>query len=802
MGLQSVQSVVQQPLLRSHFKRTSGFGEGIRVEVVTPTAGSTATPWKRTLEDRNVVTTTIKLQNFASYSPTESTTLTLTKPVAVLYGHNGAGKSTIAKVIRHHINATLGSAGSCSVTVNGLTEPEFLIYDTEYVEENFHTKEGKGIRGIFTLGKKTAEELEEIERLEDDTRRISTELESASVAQSQLDSDLEKTFNSTKDATWVIKSDYEKGPLRFCLEENKVRGDKARLFQHLSKAEDADGSILIEDLLREASEIEDETAEKKVELSVPANSISSLESNHLLGSVIAGSSDSRLSALIATLKNESWVRGGQEHVHNSNGTCPFCQQALPHDFSPELAKLFDTAYEDQCQQLSTLRDEYKSSVAVLASLAASAPYQDEYVSSDLALQNAWKDLFLVLEQNSMELEKKVGNPGDPVTLTDSTKAFDAWSALAATAAAKIINYNNRISNRDQVRKSIDKRFWQRMRHDHSASISLYKNQAASVTSQKSILAESVTSLNADLAKKNESLRELRASSTNIDASIYAINQRIQNIGIQGFKIERDTKNDGYYHIARGSKGKIDYTSLSEGEKNLVTFLYFIELLEGSHKSDGNSNKSNRIIVIDDPVSSLSHNHVYDIASLITINIIERGKFPQVIVLTHSLFFYHEIFKAAQVKDWKNYQCFRVTKKDFSKVCEMRHDEIKNDYQSYWLVLKEGISSHKYSVAIPIAMRYILEHYFSFIGYHDKLRGALIGLVDDDKPFHAFYRYINRQSHSDDINISDLPEIDPSIYVEKFRQVFDKTGYLRHFNHMMGIEGTEVSSPQITGPVSK
>lgn len=740
-----------------------------------------------------MVTTTIKLQNFASYSPTESTTLTLTKPVAVLYGHNGAGKSTIAKVIRHHINATLGSAGNCSVTVSGLTEPEFLIYDTEYVEENFHAKEGKGIRGIFTLGKKTAEELEEIEKLEDDTRRISTELESANVAQSQLDSDLEKAFNSAKDATWVIKSDYEKGPLRFCLEENKVRGDKARLFQHLSKADDADGSILIEDLLREASEIEDETAEKKAELSIPANSISSQENDHLLGSVIAGSSDSRLSALIATLKNESWVRSGQEYVHNSNGACPFCQQALPHDFTPELAKLFDTTYEDQCKQLATLRDEYKSSVAALASLVASAPYQDEYVSSDLALQNSWKDLLLILEHNSAELDKKVGNPGDPVALTDSTKAFETWSGLAAAAAAKIIDYNNRIANRDQVKKSIDKRFWQRMRHDHAASLSLYKTQTTSITSQKSTLTESAKSLNADLATKNKSLRELRASATNIDASIDAINQRIQNIGIQGFKIERDAKNDGYYHIARGAKGKIDYKSLSEGEKNLVTFLYFIESLEGSHKSDGNSNKPNRIIVIDDPVSSLSHNHVYDIASLITINVIERKTFPQIIILTHSLFFYHELFKAVREKEWKNYQCFRVTKKDFSEVCEMRPDEIKNDYQSYWLVLREGIASHKYSVAIPIAMRYILEHYFSFIGYHDKLRDALLALDDDDKPFHAFYRYINRQSHSDDINISDLPEIDPSIYVEKFKQVFDKTGYLRHFDHMMGIEETETEA---------
>lgn len=399
-----------------------------------------------------------------------------------------------------------------------------------------------------------------------------------------------------------------------------------------------------------------------------------------------------------------------------------------------------------------------------------------------------------LEHNSTELDSRVENPDNPIKLTDSTEAFDTWSALATTAASKISNYNTRIVNRDEVKKRIDERFWQRMRHDHTASLSLYKNQSANIASQKSTLEDLVSSLTADLARGNQSLRELRASATNIEASIDAINRRIQNIGIQGFEIERDTKNDGYYHIARGSKGKIDYKSLSEGEKSLITFLYFIESLDGSHKSDGNSNRSNRIVVIDDPVSSLSHNHVYDIASLITINVIERKVFPQIIILTHSLFFYHELFKAVRVKEWKNYQCFRVSKKDFSEVSEMRIDEIKNDYQSYWLVLREGLASHKYSVALPIAMRYILEHYFSFIGYHDKLRDALLALGDDDKPFYAFYRYINRQSHSDDINICDLPEIDPAIYVKKFRQVFDKTGYLRHFNHMMGTEGegTEAS----------
>lgn len=83
------------------------------------------------------------------------------------------------------------------------------------------------------------------------------------------------------------------------------------------------------------------------------------------------------------------------------------------------------------------------------------------------------------------------------------------------------------------------------------------------------------------------------------------------------------------------------------------------------------------------------------------------------------------------------------------------------------------------------MRYILEHYFSFIGTNDKLGLALNSLGDDDKPFFAFYRYMNRQSHADNLNISDLPSIDPTIYVEKFKKVFESTGQLQHFDRMMG-----------------
>lgn len=731
-----------------------------------------------------MVTTTIKLQDFTSYSPVSPVTISLTKPVAVFYGHNGTGKSSIARALRHHANAELGAAGSSSVLVKGLETPEFLIYDSAYVEENFHQKDGKGIRGIFTLGKKTADELEKIKIAEDELQAIKDSGQKINTRLAELSSEIEQNFSSAKDSTWQIKSDYEKGPLRFCLEDNKVRGDKSKLFSHLTKSQDADGSIVVEDLLREALEAEDETAEAKSAITYPTQ-FSELEAHPLLGSVIAASSDSRLSDLVSKLKNESWIRTGLEHLDESNGLCPLCQQDLPHDFSSEISKLFDTAYEEQCKELKKLRDNYADRIDELKAIFDSKQYQDEYVTSDLKFQNECKDLRMAVEANLAKIDQKIAAPADPVNLDSSLHLSDLCRQTAAHINSKIADYNARIANRASVRHEIDNKFWRRMRHDHAHTIASFRSSTAKNESERNALDGSLKALRNDYKSKDDELKELRRVATNIDASVDAINKRISDIGIRGFTIERDTKNDGYYHIARGSKGKIDYRDLSEGEKSLVTFLYFMESLYGSHTSDGAANRADRIVVIDDPISSLSHNHVYDIAALITVKLIEPKEFPQIIILTHSMFFYHELFKASRAKPGDTYQCFRVTKNEFSDVREMPYDHIKNDYQSFWLVLKEGMSSHTYSVAIPIAMRYILEHYFSFIGTNDKLGQALTALGDSDKPFFAFYRYMNRQSHADNLNISDLPSVDPSIYLEKFKKVFEITEQLQHFDRMIG-----------------
>lgn len=173
----------------------------------------------------------------------------------------------------------------------------------------------------------------------------------------------------------------------------------------------------------------------------------------------------------------------------------------------------------------------------------------------------------------------------------------------------------------------------------------------------------------------------------------------------------DAPNQQRYKIARPTGESVDvYNTLSEGEKSLISFLYFLECASGSTNESSPVFLNNRIVVIDDPISSLSHNYVYDIAALIHHKVFSEN-FKQVFLLKHNLFFFQELLmiKNASNKCPSGYKLFRVAKSQFSLANDLKRDELQNDYQMYWQVAKDSTSNPSYAHMLPNAMRNILEH---------------------------------------------------------------------------------------------
>ena len=65
--------------------------------------------------------------------------------------------------------------------------------------------------------------------------------------------------------------------------------------------------------------------------------------------------------------------------------------------------------------------------------------------------------------------------------------------------------------------------------------------------------------------------------------------------------------EGFYKIQR-EDGTIAETTLSEGEITFITFLYYLQLTKGGISEDEVNNE--RVLVIDDPISSFDSNHLF------------------------------------------------------------------------------------------------------------------------------------------------------------------------------------------------
>ena len=116
----------------------------------------------------------------------------------------------------------------------------------------------------------------------------------------------------------------------------------------------------------------------------------------------------------------------------------------------------------------------------------------------------------------------------------------------------------------------------------------------------------------------------------------------------------------------------------------------------------------------------------------------------------------------------------------SEVLEMKYEEIQNDYQSYWSVIKDEQQS---PALIANCMRNIIEYFFNFVEKRD-FNNVFQKDAMKELRFQAFYRYMNRESHSLGQNIFDIKEFNYADSKDAFALVFRENGYDDHYKRMI------------------
>ena len=505
---------------------------------------------------------------------------------------------------------------------------------------------------------------------------------------------------------------------------------------------------------------------------------------------IAGSADSRLSALVTKSKNIHWVKQGRAFMQD--GVCPFCQTHVADDFDAELVRLLDTSYEQDIAALEDRERQYRVALTGLENDWARIS-REAFANDSLSLRAAYDGLTAALQANRLLMRGKLESPREPVTFASTDGLVETLRHALQQVNQRIDDFNRRISDRAAVEDDVRVGFWKRLKADNKDALVLFGDAKRGIDDAIQVLDSDISAAVERERVLRTQVRELAARSVGTLAAVGAINARLTRMGVSGFEIVKHADSDNLYRLARPGVGIGEYASLSEGEKTLISFLYFVELVSGAAAPDAATPLSRKIVVVDDPISSLSHNYVYDVATLIARELVRPGGggARQVVVLTHSLFFYHELLK--QLKD-RHVDLRRVVKGTHSQVVPMGRADILSDYAAYWQILKDARRNFTHVVAVPNAMRCIFEHFFAFTDRREEFRLALEHLEGDDHRFTPLARYLNRESHADGINLTDFGEYDLDYFMNKFEAVFDKTGYPDHFARWMRSDEPEHADP--------
>ena len=714
----------------------------------------------------------IKLNKIATF--TEETEFYPDK-VNYIYGFNGSGKTTISNVLKQRNNFQ-----NCSI--EGLNDLEVLTYNKDFVDDLF-TDTSK-VKGIFTLGKDANDARTKIKNYEEEKNELIKDNEVLKNNIEKKNEELNEIKEKLKDDCWRVKDKYYydfKEAMKGTLSKKNDFAKKC-----LSIKLDKENLKCFEQLKKEYNEVFKSSLQKRDNIDkLDFDELLEIEDDSIFNKEIKGNDKLTISELINKLNNSDWVRDGMKYLDKSNDKCPFCQQKLP-DYINQLAEYFNKEYENDCKKLKDLLTKYEN-ISLLIIDKIEDIEELEYIENKLEFNNFKVKFKIIIDNNISKIKDKIKNPSILIELEKSSDILSDLNKLICVINNSNKEYNLKIDNINSTKQELISEIWNYFANELEGDIREYKVKTDNCNKALEPMKNKFFENANKIEKIKKEIKEIEKTITGINATLNEINKILQSFGFNSFKLI-EGKENGTYRIVRNNEKDVGKT-LSEGEYRFISFLYFYHLINGSNDSSGLT--KDKIIVIDDPISSLDSNSLF-IVSTLTKNIInecfnDKNGIKQVFIMTHNIYFYKEVLFRGNRKNKKNGEKYFVLSKknEISKIKEYEKSPINTTYELLWDELRE---EEKNKSTIYNTMRRILEYYFNIIGGigYEKVINKFEGI--EKNICNSLISCINDSSHyiNEDINvIFDDDMLDK--YLGVFKKIFENMGHISHYNMMMKLE---------------
>ncbi|MHC1758132.1 MAG: AAA family ATPase [Negativicutes bacterium] len=744
----------------------------------------------------------IQIAGIATYGKCPEIMDSLAK-INFIYGSNGSGKTTISNVI-----ADQDAFPSCRVNWQGGTRLEPMVYNQDFIEHNFN--EPAELKGIFTLGEQNVDAQKKIDAAKNERDELLKEIESLNKSLKGTDgaggkqADLSALDSIFKERCWEQKLKYDPklmGAFRGVRNSKDMFRD--RVLQELASNSSTLESLT--DLEKRAKSVFGpiQTIEAPHEM-IKTDVILALEANTILEKSIIGKEDVDIAAMILKLGNSDWVKEGKKFLTLSENRCPFCQQSTPEDLVKSLDEYFDETFEKDSKEIEELETNYKIEIErLLRQIEAIVAAPSQFLDVDKLKRE--RDLLKAKTGANIQwIAAKKKEPSRKVSLSSIENDLVAINAIIEAANVQIAPHNMMVANREKERQKLTAQVWKYLL-EVELKTTLAECQKAQAGLNKAIASLRSKIASAEIAQKEKvaEIASLETEITSIEPTIRDINISLKSFGFQSFSIAKADCTTCYKLVR--ADGRDAKKTLSEGEKSFVTFLYFYHLLKGSISASGMT--TDRVVVFDDPVSSLDSDILFIISSLIK-GIFQdilngKGQLKQIFVLTHNVFFHKEVTYGLDKKTEKDRKFWIVRKSGLeSKLTPYDTNPIKTSYELLWLEVRRG--DHK-NPAIQNTLRRILEFYFTILGNHQKLDEVCSKFEGKERLIcRSLIDWMHAGSHClyDDLYIA-MDDHPLEMYLKIFRAIFDIQGHIDHYKMMMGddyVEAEPAYSKLISGEV--
>lgn len=747
----------------------------------------------------------LHIKNIATYSLSGVEINNFNK-VNFIFGGNGCGKTTISNFLHQqtHPDELIQHYSSCQLQYSTPTHPKIHTYNKKFRDLNFH--KDSDIPGVFTLGQATIEQTTAIDNKKNDLVQAKEHLLSIQDQIKKFTKQVEIEETESTDKCWSVLKQFELD-FRPALLGSGFIGSKVNFRKKILSTLPT-GSEIIQPHASIVDRI-NTLFTKKLE-TIPAihfsnlNPLLSIETSETWKTIIIGKSDIDLAKLINTLNITDWVNQGRTYIEGE--TCPFCQkETIDNDFKLKLEEYFDKEFENKVSALKKVQSSYESESTALIDSLQKILNEETSKSSKLDINefsNKFESLKNLLRLNIQLSRKKLTNISSSIKLNSSNELFIEISNLIQNANLEITKHNNLVTSHTAEKTKVTNDAWNFLAFEANNRISPHESK---IFQKSRALAGLAKSENIGIKKLNEltnELSELNTHSTSVQPAVDEINRLLIGYGFTNFEIAQAEKNNHYW--IKRSNGDNALHSLSEGEATFITFLYFLQVAKGS--STNSEVTTDKILVIDDPISSLDSNILFIVSTLIKTIIKDvisskvTSDIKQIIILTHNVYFHKEVSFQLQ-KDDSMHVKYWILRKQNNLTSATDHGDknpISSSYQMLWHEIKE---SHKNSTtSIQNIIRRILENYFKILGsYSDTDIIKNFDNFEEQKICQSLLHWINDGSHCipDDLFIQPL-ESETSKYLDIFERIFKHSGHEAHYNMMMGIKTeTTPDNSQIT-----